>query len=534
MYHRSAAFVAFCLLILNELAGAVSGQPAPAKPKLIIAIVIDQFRYDYLTRFRADYNGGLDFLLKNGANFINAYYEQVPTVTAVGHSIFMSGAMPAVSGIVGNSWFDREEDKVVTSVCDWHVQTVGAPQETQGSACTDSDPASPNRLLVTTLGDELRNAHEDSRVVGVSIKARGAILPSGHRALGAFWFEDKTGNFVTSSFYMNSLPVWAKAFNDQKLPDKYVEQEWPAFPEQSFKAVAGTPKYGRLSASPWGNELIESFAEEAIKGEKLGQQAGTDLITISFSSNDYVGHAVGPDAPEVQDMAKRVDQQIGKLFRLLDNTIGMKNVLVVLTADHGVAPVPSVSAERKIPGGYVLADPEDAVQSALTRKFGKGHWTLGGGGETTIYLDKTTVAKAKYADGRPVSQEDIDQTVVDSLLSIPQLHVARVYTRKQLLNGPSGDFIAQAETNGFFPRRSGDFFLVFEPNFVPGTSGTTHFSAYGYDRHVPVLFYGAGIKAGIFPERVRVNDIAPTLASVLEIEPPSGSCGRVLTEILEH
>jgi hypothetical protein len=502
-----------------------AAEPSKPKPKLVVAIVIDQFRHDYLTRFRSDYHGGLDYLLKNGANFTSAYYTQIPTVTAVGHSIFMSGAMPSVSGMVGNSWFDRDENKVVTSVCDWHYLTVGGTQETQGAKCTDADPASPNRLLVTTLGDELRNAHEEAKVVGVSIKARGAILPSGHRALGAFWFDDKTGNFVTSSFYMEKLPSWAEGFNSEKRAEKYVDQPWPGFPARSFHAPGGSYPYSLLPASPWGNELIEQFAEEAIKGEQLGQRGVTDLLTVSFSSNDYVGHAVGPDAPEVRDMAIRVDEQIGKLFQLLDKTVGMKNVLVVLTADHGVAPTGETDETRKIPGGYLLADAEDAAQSALARKFGKGSWLIPGVGESVLYLNMETVAKSK------ASMDDINQTVTESLLAIPLLHIARVYSRKQLMNGVTGDFIAQAATNGFNQRRSGDFFFIFEPNYIPGTGGTTHFSPYGYDRHVPLLFAGPGIKAGEFDNSVMVNDVAPTLANMLEIEAPSGASGRVLEEI---
>jgi predicted AlkP superfamily pyrophosphatase or phosphodiesterase len=512
----------FIAALLSGLAAGAEQQ----KPKLVVGIVIDQFRYDYLTRFRADYRGGLGELLKNGADFTSAYYVQIPTVTAVGHSIFMSGAMPAVSGIVGNSWYDRDENKVVTSVCDWRYKTVGGDEVAKGAACTDADPASPMRLLVTTVGDELRNAHEKSKVVGVSIKARGAILPSGHRALGAFWFDDKTGHFVTSSFYIDSLPEWAKTFNRQNLPAKYVDEKWPDFPGHDFHAAPGRDQYSMLPASPWGNELIEKFAAEAVKGEKLGQRGVTDLLTVSFSSNDYVGHAVGPDAPEVRDMAIRVDQQIGKLFKVLDETVGMKNVLVVLIADHGVAPTGETGEKRKIPGGYLLADTEDAAQSALVRKFGKGEWFIPGGGETVFYLNTETVAKYKA----PI--DEINQTLNDALLAVPQLRVARVYSRKQLMNGVAGDFIATAAMNGFNPRRSGDFFLIYEPNYIPGTKGTSHFSPYGYDRHVPLLFLGPGIKSGEYPESVMINDVAPTIANILAIEPPSGSSGRVLDEIL--
>jgi predicted AlkP superfamily pyrophosphatase or phosphodiesterase len=516
-----------CLGLLLGIA-LCSGAEVP-KPKLVVGIVVDQFRYDYLTRFRADYHGGLDQLLTQGADFTNAFYAQVPTVTAVGHSIFMSGAMPAVSGIVGNAWYDHESGKVVTSVCDWDVKIVGGAQEQEGPKCTDADPASPKRLLVSTVGDELRNAHPESKVIGVSIKPRAAILPSGHRAAGAFWLDDVTGNFITSSFYVNELPAWANAFNAHKLPSQYVNRSWEGFPKWSFHAPAGSKMpYAKLAAGPWGNELIEQFAEAAIAGEQLGQHGSTDLLTVSFSSNDYVGHAVGPDAPEVKDMAIRTDQLLGKLFQFLDSKVGLKNVLIVLSADHGVATIPSMDKAEKMPGGYVTESVEKVVDRALTEKFGYADWTIPGGGETNLYLNHTII------QNRKIPEAEIYSVARTALLLNPLLHVARVYTRDQLENGVAGDFIARAEMNGFNPKRSGDIAVVLEPGYLPGHSGTSHFSPYAYDRHVPVLFMGPGIKPGRYDGTIQPNDIAPTLASMLDIQTPSGSSGRVLTEMLEH
>jgi predicted AlkP superfamily pyrophosphatase or phosphodiesterase len=511
--------------LFTIVAVALSSFAAPApKPKLVVGIIVDQFRYDYLTRFRADYHGGLDQLMSQGAVFTNAFYQQVPTVTAVGHSIFMSGAMPAISGIVSNAWYDRDEGKVVTSVCDWTEKTVGGHQETKGPKCADSDPASPRRFLVSTVGDELRNAHEESKVIGISIKPRGAILPSGHRAAGAFWFDDVTGNFVSSTFYSQELPAWASAFNEQKLPAKYVDRKWEGFPQWSFRAGAKMP-YEKLPASPWGNELIEQFAEHAVTGEKLGQRGATDLLTVSFSSNDYVGHRVGPDAPEVRDMAIRTDQLLGKLFRLLDEKVGLNNVVIVLSADHGVASTPKHSEESRMPGGYLHARLEEAVQSALNRRFGDATWLIPGAGETTLYFDHQAIEKMK------ISEEQVYAAAKEAILSIPQLHAARAYTRTQLDNGIEGDFIARAAMNGYYPRRSGDISLIFEPGYMGGTSGATHSSVYAYDRHVPVLFMGPGIKAGRYDETIAPNDIAPTLATMLDIQTPDGSSGRVLREM---
>jgi len=524
----AVAFSLFLLLLGSRLSPAAT----PSKPKLVVGIIIDQFRYDYLTRFGSSYHGGLHQLLTEGADFTNAFYAQVPTVTAVGHSIFMSGAMPAVSGIVANSWYDRSEEQIVTSVCDWHEQTVGGPNVEKGKKCTDSDPASPRRLLVTTLGDELRVVDPDAKVIGISIKARGAILPSGHRAQGAFWFDDQSGNFVSSTYYMKQLPEWATEFNNRKLPAKYVDQKWEGFPKWSFRPKnSHRPPYSLLPASPWGNELIEGFAEQAIEGEKLGQRSGkTDLLTISFSSNDYVGHAVGPDAPEVRDMALRTDQLLSKLFAVIDEKVGLQNVIVVLSADHGVSAAPD--PESKMPGGYLSADVEYAVESALNQRFGNNTWLIPGAGETSLYFDRDAISKFKTADGNRVSEAEVFRAAKEELLSVPLLHVARVYTREQLDNGVTGDFIAQAETNGYFPRRSGDLAIVFEPGYVPGTSGTTHFSPYAYDRHVPLLFMGQGIKAGRYDPTVTPNDVAPTLATVLDLQTPSGSSGRVLREMI--
>lgn len=515
--------------LLAYVGAAFLSAATSPKPKLIVAVIIDQFRYDYLTRFRADYHGGLDRLISQGADFTNAFYAQVPTVTAVGHSIFLSGAMPAVSGIVGNAWYDRNEAKIVTSVCDWDVHVVGGHQGDEGLKCTDADPASPKRFLVTTLGDELRNASEPSKVIGISLKARSAILPSGHRANGAYWFDDVTGRFITSSFYMDELPGWAKTFNDRKLPASYVNRKWEAFPKWDFHSPAGSnAPYEKLPASPWGNELVEQFAEQAIAGERLGQRGVTDLLTISFSSNDYVGHITGPDASEVRDMAIRTDQLLGQLFAFIDQKVGSRNTTVVLSADHGVAPIPG----RKLPGGYVTANAEQIVETALTQRFGAAGWLIHGAGEISLYLNRAAIQSFKTGDGKSVALEQVYAVAKEALISDPQLHVARVYTRDQLDNGVPGDFVARAEMNGYFPQRSGDIFVVLDPGYLPGSHGTTHFSPYNYDRHVPVLFFGSGIRAGRYDETITPNDIAPTLATMLDLQTPSGSSGRVLTEVM--
>ncbi len=289
--------------------------------------------------------------------------------------------------------------------------------------------------------------------------------------------------------------------------------------------------YSKLPASPWGNELVEQFAEAAITGEKLGQHSDTDLLTVSFSSNDYVGHAVGPNAPEVRDMAIRTDQQLSKLFAMIDRTVGMTNTVVVLSADHGVSETPKHEQDTHMRGGYIHGNLEEIVQKALAAAFGAdGPWLIPGTGETTLYLNWDTVLKGKKgSSNEPIEEDDLYHVATSALMAAPDLHVARVYTRPELENGEIGDFVAQAAMNGFNPRRSGDLFIVFEPGFVPGSgNGTTHFSPWAYDRHVPILLMGPGIKPGRYDQNVEVNDIAPTLATMLDIQTPSGSSGRVL------
>ncbi|HML15981.1 MAG TPA: alkaline phosphatase family protein, partial [Bryobacteraceae bacterium] len=340
---------------------SLQSQVKPA-PKLVVAIVIDQFRYDYLTRFRADYTGGLKRMLDQGADFTNAYYEHIPTVTAAGHSTFLSGATPAMSGIIGNEWWDRTLHKRVTSVSDDSTRLLG------GSGAGSS----PNRMLQSTLGDELKMSGKGGKVIGISIKDRAAILPSGHMADGAYWFDGKTGNFVSSTYYFPELPAWVREFNQSHPADQYAGKDWMG---HKMPAAPGEKLYGAVDATPYGNELIQNFALRALSAEQLGESGKIDLLTISYSSNDYVGHRDGPDSAEVRDMALRVDKLIGDLMRAADAQAGAGRVIYVLTADHGVAPVPEVNQKRKMPGGRLDVKQErTVVEQALTHAFGDGRW----------------------------------------------------------------------------------------------------------------------------------------------------------------
>lgn len=515
--------VALFLLALAPLAAQIA---PPKRPKLIVGIVVDQFRYDYLVRFREHYNSGLARLLRDGAVFTNAHYEHFPTVTAIGHSTFLTGATPSVSGIVGNEWFDRETGKQVTSVTDPKEKMLGGGARAGAGA---DAAASPRRMLVSTVGDELKMASSGSKVVGISVKDRSAILPAGHMADGAYWFDSASGNFASSTYYFRKLPTWVSDFNASRFVDKFLNAEWTPVsggaPFRKMAAKADKDYYTSLEATPYGNDVVEKFAEAAVLGERLGKRDATDVLAISFSSNDYIGHSVGPDSPQVRDVSIRTDRILGALFNFLDAQVGMRNVLVVLTADHGVSPMPEVNQERRMPGGR-LPEPEltARIESALKAKFGDGKWVAGRTG-ASLYFDHNLIREKRLT---PAAVAD---AAVDAARSIP--HVYRAYSRYRLANGEApGDFIDRRILNGFFYQRAPDMTVVAEPYYMFDAKGTTHGMPFGYDSHVPVVFMGPGVRPGRYHAKAAVNDIAPTLATMLEVETPSGSSGRVLEEML--
>ena len=515
------ALLAIGLLWLPQFGPAAP----PPRPKLILAIVVDQFRYDYLVRFRSEYHAGFARLLEHGAVFSNAHHVSFPTVTAIGHSTFLSGATPSLSGIAGNEWYDRKLQRSVTSVSDDDTQLVGGKPGAKG--------ASPQKLLVSTIGDEMKMAGIDCKVVGVSIKDRSAILPAGHMADGAYWFDEKADSWVTSSYYRSALPAWVADINAHKPAGKFHDSVWTPVDEgeqsKPFCAMDGhngLPACGSVEETPWGNEMIEDFAEHALTNEGMGKHGGTDLLTVSFSSNDYVGHKLGPDAPEVRDISIRTDRVLGKLLDFIDSEIGPGNTLVVLTADHGVSPLPEINEKRHMPGGRMSnAELLHPAEQALKARYGEGKWveamTTG-----SIYLNQSLIQEKK------LNLAEVEETVAAALRDVP--HVFRVYTGEAIASGRvPEDFVSSAVRNGYFRQRSPDVLFIVEPFYIFAAHGASHGTPFNYDTHVPILFMGPGIKAGRFYERVGVTDIAPTLSAVMNITSPSGAVGRVLSEIFE-
>jgi predicted AlkP superfamily pyrophosphatase or phosphodiesterase len=520
--------VALLLAVLSLTMALPSAQRAPGPDtRLILLIAVDQFRYDYLTRFRSEYTEGFKRLLTQGAVFTNANLEHYPTVTAIGHSTMLSGATPSVSGIIGNDWFDRESGATVTSVSDTTVKPLGAPGAT----------ASPRRLLVSTVGDQMKLATlaakgspEAPRVFGISLKDRAAILPVGRGANAAFWWDTKTGNFVTSTHYLQALPAWVQAFNDRKLADASAGASWtmlsaPGTELRKLPVEHAAALYEAIYASPYGNDLLADFATEILTREQLGTRNATDLLAVSFSSNDSVGHTFGPDSPQVRDIAIRTDRTLGRLLAQVDKVVGLQHTLIAFTADHGVAPMPELLRDSGLPGGRMTTkELFDPMQQALTERFGAGKWLLATAGSSP-YLNYDLI------DSLHLDPVEVRRVAAAAALKVP--HVARVYTRDQLLRGEvANDRIGSRVLRGFNSERSGDLEIILEPFWIRQAEGTSHGTPYNYDAHIPLILMGSRIAPGQYDGQVALNDLAPTLATLIDVEIPAGSSGRVLTEAL--
>lgn len=531
-------------LIGQQTAWAQTGvrqAPAPeAKPKLVIGIVIDQMRYDYLYRYAAKYgSGGFRRLMGQGFNSKNAQYPYVPTYTAPGHSSIFTGSIPAISGIVGNDWYSKTTHKDVYCTDDSTVHTIGAPGK--------AGQMSPNNLLVTTITDQLRLSNNfHSRVIGISQKDRASILPAGHTANAAYWLDSQSGNFITSSYYLDTLPDWVNTFNARKLPDAYLSAPWNTLlpitdytestadnqPYESMLPGETVPVFPHdlpairkkdlelIRSTPFGNSLTKDFAIACLEKEQLGKKGYTDFMTLSFSSTDYVGHAFGPYSVEVEDTYLRLDKTLQELLTYLDTYIGQDNVLIFLTADHGVANVPAFNAEHKLPGGVLDPAIYTLINWTLANKFnapGLVDYNI----NDQLYLNEQLMTE------KHLSRADVFETVNTAIMTTDGIHGLID------LHHMSASLIPDAELsffkNGFNEKRSGDFQLVTEPGWFFGHSkGTTHGTYSTYDTHVPLLWYGWNIKKGESSERVSISDIAPTLASMLDLLEPSGSIGKVI------
>lgn len=575
MRQRTPLAIGLAVIILLSSVAPAQRRTQPTvqkRAKLVLLIAVDQFRYDYLERF-GDLFGpnGFRRLLRDGASWTQSNYDHMPTYTAPGHGTMMTGAWPAESGIIGNEWLDRASGKRITSVSDESVKLLGG---------LPTDPAaSPSRLMASTVGDELRLATNDrAKVIGISVKDRSAILPAGRHANAAYWFSWASGTMVSSTYYFNQLPAWVTAFNAAKPADKYFGTKWERLlPESEYVKRAGadnpswetvtaagdtnsfphtitggatTPGrafYTALDYSPYINDVLLSFAQQAIVNEQLGQDDDTDVLTLSFSANDYVGHRYGPYSQEVMDVTLRTDQTIGKLLDFIDARVGLANTLIALTADHGVAPIPEHAAALGLGGGRVpFANVMGKIQAAISARYNPQGRTpdpsadyllrFNEGANTREWFINNNIYfnyDALRRDG--VNLEEFSGVVVAAALSVPG--IARAFSRLQLLRGATSitDPIERRALHGFYPARSGDVVMVAEPyKLIAETITATHGSPYSYDTHVPTIIMGAGVTPGRYLEPASPADIAPTLSALLRITPPTNSTGRVLIEALRR
>jgi len=517
------------------------------RPKLVVGIIVDQMRWDFLYRYYDRYspNGGFKRLMTKGFNCENTNIPFVPSYTACGHSSIYTGSLPSITGITGNEWYDNEKQDYVYCTADTGAKTIGSITAAAGKM-------SPKNLLTTTICDELKLATNfKSKVIGIALKDRGGILPAGHSANAAYWYDSKTGLWITSSYYMNELPQWVLNFNNQKLVDTYYKQGWKTlYPISTYvqsttddnsyevkpfgkvfpydlSTLAGK-NYNPILATPFGNTLTTEFAKASINNEQLGADSITDFLAISYSSPDYVGHSFGPNSIEAEDTYLRLDAELAELFDFLDTKVGKEQYLIFLTADHGAAHVPAFMKDNKIPSGnLVLSSLVDSMNQRLKETFGVSDLVIN-------ILNHQVILNIPIIESNlKLKADDIKSWIVKYLLK--QEAVDNAFVIEDIQSTTFNAFQKKMITNGFYANRCGHIYVLLKPQWLEGfeKGGTTHGLWNPYDAHIPLLWYGWKIKQGTLYRNVSMTDIAATLAAMLKIQAPNGSVGEVITELLK-
>lgn len=535
------SFLSMALLGCGTASAQQSNAAAIERPKLVVGIVVDQMRWDYLYRYQKRYtDGGFKRLLGEGFSCENTMIPYVPSVTAIGHTCIYTGSVPSIHGIAGNNFV--KDGKKVYCTDDDSVKPVGT---TSVAALM-----SPRNLWVSTIGDEMKIASNGrAKVVGVALKDRASILPAGHNPNGAFWFDDQTGCFITSSYYMDHLPKWVEAFNDKRLPEQYLSQKWNTlYPKNTYtesttdeneyengirEGVKATlplnlPElykkygYGIIRNTPFGNSLTLDMAKVAIDGEQLGADDETDLLAVSCSSTDYIGHQVGTHAIETEDTYLRLDKAIADFLTYLDSKVGKGNYLVFLSADHGAMNNAAFLQDRRIPAGSWDAS---ATAKKLNHVLAKEYPEAGDIVKTVMNYQvffNRDVIKSKQLDF-----DNIKQTVVNVLKEDPSVLYACDMAKASTESIP--EEVKSRIINGYNRERSGDVVIILKPNFYAhGMKGTDHGAWNSYDTHIPLVFMGWGIKHGATTKQTFMTDIAPTIAAMQHVQAPNGCVGKAI------
>jgi len=518
------------------------------RPKLIVGVVVDQMRWDFLYRYYDRYaaNGGFKRMLNQGFACENTFIPFAPTVTACGHATLYTGSVPAIHGITGNAWWDKQMRRTVYCTEDNSAKPVGTSTAGVGEM-------SPRNMLVTSICDELRLATNfRSKVVGISFKDRGAILPAGHTANAAYWFDAKTGKFITSDYYMKILPNWVTAFNDKKWPDILYKQNWNTlYPIATYVQSTGDEQpyeskplgadkkgfpynlsefigknYGVIGSTPHGSTLTWEMVKAAMAGERLGSDSIADFLAISFSGPDYVGHSFGPNSIETEDTYLRLDKTLGDLLTHLDKEVGKEQYLLFLSSDHGVSQIPAFLNLNKLPGGSINDESWVTTMNSKMKDLYGVEEMIVSTYNYQIHLNHKTIDSAKL-DIRKIKEYIIKYLEL-------QQGIAQVYDIDRMMDVPMNEKVRNMFSNGYFPRRNGDIQIILEPHWIDGFStGTTHGVWNPYDAHIPLLFYGWQIKPGKSNREIYMTDVAPTLAALLKIQMPSGSVGTVISEVVK-
>ena len=539
-------FLAVVLLILTSIPGMAQLK----RPKLVVGIVVDQMRPDYLTRFYDQLgDGGFKKLMSDGFTMWNIHYNYIPTYTGPGHASIYSGTTPRYHGIVGNDIYYRDAKRSEYCVNDtFNVVGNGIAEIGKGM--------SPHRLITTNICDELKLCNNKrSKIISISLKDRAAILSGGHLADGVFWFDQKTGNFVTSSYYSTQLPSWVVAFNDRNQAFSYINEKWtplyeggyysdcitdtticailktgekilPLFPHNlQLPLNSRDAKYSLLYKSPLANTLLTDLAIDAIKNGDLGKDNNSDFLAISYSSTDVVGHLYGPHSKEIKDTYLRLDRDLERLINTLNQTIGEGNYVLFLTADHGIPESPQYLANQKIPAGYLYHKVLITHASEfLNTRFSAGKWV------DTLMNDQF------FLNRNLISEKGLDLRTVQVQLAdflMQQKGIAFAYTASEMNETEFNSSLAMRIQNGFQPKHSGDVLMVMEPGYFEYEEGylVEHGSGYNYDCNVPLIWFGQNIKKGESWQLHYITDIAPTLSMILRIKYPGACIGNPITEI---
>ena len=541
----------FAIVMMNFLCEAqtknVAASQPSGQPKLVIGLVVDQMRWDYLYRYQNRYGaGGFKRLLKEGFSYQNTNIPTVPTYTAVGHSGIYTGSVPAITGIIGNNWFDKNTGSNMYCTQDSTVEGVGAT----GFA----GRMSPANMWTTTITDELRLATNfKSKTFGISLKDRGAILPAGHSANAAYWFDDRAGKMISSTYYMTTLPQWVTSFNEKDLAAMYMKKDWntlyplntytqstadenkyeaglPGLKGTSFPyqlSTVGVGKYATFKYTPYANTYSFDFAKSLMVSEQLGVGNATDFLTISISGTDYTGHNFGPNAIEIEDLYLRLDADISNFLTHLDGRYGKNNYLLFLSADHGAAHVPAFLKEHRIPAGtFDDLALQGNINKRLSDEFGISRGVLNVQ-NYQVYLDETSMLEQKK------DLPAVYASVIRYLEAQPYITMA--FPLRQAKTSALPQPLLERFVNGYSAKRSGDIQFLLKPAYFDGGAvGTTHGLWNPYDAHIPLIFFGWKVKAGETFRETSMADIAPTLAAKLRIQAPNGSVGIVLPEVANN